>query len=125
RERDHRGSESQGRDHASRLRPPRDSRDSGRPESLYPPMDRHPEAAHRRGCGADRRGLPRERAIRRAHGPSVLIRGHEMKTTIGSAALASAAALLLIMPPAFAHHSFPAQYDAEKPVTLTGTVTRV
>ena len=48
-----------------------------------------------------------------------------MKTTIGSAALASAAALLLIMPPAFAHHSFPAQYDAEKPVTLTGTVTRV
>jgi Family of unknown function (DUF6152) len=26
---------------------------------------------------------------------------------------------------AAAHHSFPAQYDADKPVTLTGTVTNV
>ena len=43
--------------------------------------------------------------------------------TIATAALLSLSASLLA--PAFAHHSFPAQYDAAKPVTLTGKVTKV
>lgn len=40
------------------------------------------------------------------------------KVLVGPLALAAAV-------PALAHHSFAAQYDADKPVTLTGTVTRV
>ena len=39
--------------------------------------------------------------------------------------LAVPAALLLMAASAFAHHSFAAEYDAKKPVTLTGTVTKV
>jgi len=35
------------------------------------------------------------------------------------------AILLLTTASAFAHHSFAAEYDAKKPVTLTGTVTKV
>jgi hypothetical protein len=33
--------------------------------------------------------------------------------------------VLLASVPALAHHSFAAEYDAAKPVTLTGTVTKV
>ena len=33
--------------------------------------------------------------------------------------------LLLGSAPVFAHHSFSAEYDAKKPITLAGTVTRV
>jgi Family of unknown function (DUF6152) len=45
--------------------------------------------------------------------------------TVRTALLAAAAGVLAIVLPAHAHHSFPAQYDVEKPVTLTGTVTKV
>ena len=45
-----------------------------------------------------------------------------MKRLLKSALLASLLAAAL---PAIAHHSFPAQYDAEKAITLTGTVTKV
>ena len=41
------------------------------------------------------------------------------------AALLSTAGLLAAALPAHAHHSFPAQYDVAKPITLTGKVTKV
>ena len=39
--------------------------------------------------------------------------------------LAISAGLLLAAVPALSHHSFAAEYDATKPITLTGTVTKV
>lgn len=43
---------------------------------------------------------------------------------ISRLALAAAAFVVLALPAA-AHHSFPAQYDIDKPITLTGKVTKV
>ena len=48
-----------------------------------------------------------------------------MTKTIRSAAISLTASLLLCAAPSYAHHSFPAEYDASKPVKLTGKVTKV
>lgn len=40
-------------------------------------------------------------------------------------AAAFALGLIATVAPAIAHHSFAAEYDSKKPVTLTGTVTKV
>ena len=47
-----------------------------------------------------------------------------MKITVRSG-LAIAAGLVLGAAPALSHHSFAAEYDASKPIVLTGTVTKV
>lgn len=41
------------------------------------------------------------------------------------AALAAASVLWWAAMPAAAHHSFAAEFDSDKPVTLTGTITKV
>ncbi len=48
-----------------------------------------------------------------------------MNKILRIAVISSAAGMLVAMLPTHAHHSFPAQYDASKPVTLTGNVTKV
>jgi len=39
--------------------------------------------------------------------------------------VAAAVGLMLPMVPVRAHHAFAAEYDADKPITLTGTVTKL
>ena len=46
-----------------------------------------------------------------------------MKATL--AVLAACAVLLLAAMPVLAHHSFAAEYDSTKPVSVSGTVTKV
>ena len=48
-----------------------------------------------------------------------------MKTTLRVAVLFLTASVLAAALPAYAHHSFAAEYDASKPVKLTGKVTKV
>jgi hypothetical protein len=47
-----------------------------------------------------------------------------MRTRL-TVAVASLAGLLITAVPVVAHHSFAAEYDANKPIKLTGTVTKV
>ena len=48
-----------------------------------------------------------------------------MKTTMRIAVLSLTASVLAAALPVYAHHSFPAQYDADQPITFTGKVTKV
>src|SRR5687768_462305 len=71
---------------------------------------------------AHRRRTPRpQRADARLH--AIMTGGIVMKTKIIPALLT--AGVLCAGQSALAHHPFAAEYDAEKPVTLTGTLSRM
>ena len=48
-----------------------------------------------------------------------------MTFRLGAVAVTACASLLAAVLPVMAHHSFQAEYDATKPVTITGTVTKL
>ena len=48
-----------------------------------------------------------------------------MRTSSTAFGVLIASAVLALAAPAIAHHSFAAEYDASKPVTLKGTVSRI
>ena len=48
-----------------------------------------------------------------------------MKSGLSHAVLAAGFGLLISAAPMLAHHSFAAEYDANKPVTVSGTVTKM
>jgi hypothetical protein len=51
--------------------------------------------------------------------------GWRMRMRVNVGVLAGLAALALMARPVVAHHSFAAEYDANKPITLKGTVSKV
>src|SRR5450759_1433701 len=48
-----------------------------------------------------------------------------MRKKVSGFLVLAGAAMLLAAVPASAHHSFAAEYDADKPVTLDGTITQI
>ena len=47
------------------------------------------------------------------------------KQTVAVMFLTASAGLLWVSTPAFGHHAFAAEFDADKPIALTGTVTKM
>src|SRR4029078_2030486 len=129
-------------DASAQFRPSRGESDRRRSEGLHAPVDGHAASANRRPRRADRRDLPRERTVREAHRRSSVgtekigssemsrfnaktYRGSGMSTALRAALFSLPASVLAPEPPAHAHHSFAAEYDASKPIKLAGKVTKI